>query len=52
MLNNRGVLVLSLAVIAITVLVMGFSDKLKQNHALCDVTKIDRCAKTGGLSGN
>lgn len=49
MLNNRSVLVLSIMVIAISVMLMGFSDKLNKAHKLCDVSKIDNCARNGGL---
>lgn len=48
MLNDRGVVVLTLFVFAVTAFIAFFSDQLKPNY-LCDVTKIDQCARTGGL---
>jgi hypothetical protein len=48
LINNRGILVTFLAIAFITMIVMGFADRLKPVH--CDITKIDNCARTGGLS--
>lgn len=46
MLNARAVVVLASFIFVISIMLMTLSNKA---NYLCDVTKIDQCARTGGI---
>jgi len=50
MTGARGFITVFLLCSAITMLVIGFSDKVQKQKALCDLSKLDACARTGGSS--